>query len=235
MNNKTITIIHPSRQRPEMALQTKKNWMQNAIHKSSIEYILSIDNNDPTLYDYNWMFSHEYDTKIKYNNNWSAMEAINVVAPQSIGNLIVVVSDDFDCFEGWDEYLLSHLQGDSDYIVKTSDGYMNSDWLITLPIMDRAYYNRFGYVYHPEYKHMWSDTEMTTVGHMLGKIVDLQNSNAVFKHRHYTINEMQKDAVNEKNDATWNQGKSLFLERFDKDFDLPAEQIVLRFPKEKFL
>jgi hypothetical protein len=235
MNNKTITIIHPSRQRPEMALQTKKNWMQNAIHKSSIEYILSIDNNDPTLYDYNWMFSHEYDTKIKYNNNWSAMEAINVVAPQSIGNLIVVVSDDFDCFEGWDEYLLSHLQGDSDYIVKTSDGYMNSDWLITLPIMDRAYYNRFGYVYHPEYKHMWSDTEMTTVGHMLGKIIDLQNSNAVFKHRHYTINEMQKDAVNEKNDATWNQGKSLFLERFDRDFDLPAEQIVLRFPKEKFL
>jgi hypothetical protein len=235
MNNKTITIIHPSRQRPEMALQTKKNWMQNAIHKSSIEYILSIDNNDPTLYDYNWMFSHEYDTKIKYNNNWSAMEAINVVAPQSIGNLIVVVSDDFDCFEGWDEYLLSHLQGDSDYIVKTSDGYMNSDWLITLPIMDRAYYNRFGYVYHPDYKHMWSDTEMTTVGHMLGKIIDLQNSNAVFKHRHYTINEMQKDAVNEKNDATWNQGKSLFLERFDRDFDLPAEQIVLRFPKEKFL
>jgi hypothetical protein len=46
---------------------------------------------------------------------------------------------------------------------------------------------------------------------------------------------MQKDAVNEKNDATWNQGKTLFLERFDKDFDLPAEQIVLRFPKEKFL
>jgi hypothetical protein len=235
MNNKTISIIHPSRQRPEMALQTKKNWMQNAIHKSSIEYILSIDNNDPTLYDYNWMFSHEYDTKIKYNNNWSAMEAINVVAPQSIGNLIVVVSDDFDCFEGWDEYLLSHLQGDSDYIVKTSDGYMNSDWLITLPIMDRAYYNRFGYVYHPEYKHMWSDTEMTTVGHMLGKIIDLQNSNAVFKHRHYSINEMHKDAVNEKNDATWNQGKSLFLERFDRDFDLPAEQIVVRFPKEKFL
>jgi hypothetical protein len=181
------------------------------------------------------MFSHEYDTKIKYNNNWSAMEAINVVAPQSIGNLIVVVSDDFDCFEGWDEYLLSHLQGDSDYIVKTSDGYMNSDWLITLPIMDRAYYNRFGYVYHPEYKHMWSDTEMTTVGHMLGKIIDLQNSNAVFKHRHYSINEMHKDAVNEKNDATWNQGKSLFLERFDRDFDLPAEQIVVRFPKEKFL
>lgn len=235
MNNKTISIIHPSRQRPEMALQTKKNWMQNAIHKSSIEYILSIDNNDPTLYDYNWMFSHEHDTKIKYNNNWSAIEAINVVAPQSIGNLIVVVSDDFDCFEGWDEYLLSHLQGDTDYIVKTSDGYMNSDWLITLPIMDRAYYNRFGYVYHPEYKHMWSDTEMTTVGHMLGKIIDLQNSNAVFKHRHYSINEMQKDAVNEKNDATWNQGKSLFLERFDRNFDLQREQIVTHFPKEKFL
>lgn len=235
MNNKTITIIHPSRSRPTMAMETKNKWMSNALRPSEIEYILSVDNDDPQLQDYNTAFKYSGDVRMRYNNNNSAMQAINVVAPISSGNLIVVVSDDFDCFEGWDEYLLSHLQGDTDYIVKTSDGYMNSDWLITLPIMDRAYYNRFGYVYHPDYKHMWSDTEMTTVGHMLGKIVDLQNSNAVFKHRHYSINEMQKDAVNEKNDATWNQGKSLFLERFDRDFDLPAEQIVLRFPKEKFL
>ena len=235
MNNKTITIIHPSRSRPAMAFQTKNKWMSNALRPSEIEYILSVDNDDPQLQDYNTEFKYSADVTIKYNNNNSAMQAINVVAPDSKGNLIVVVSDDFDCFEGWDEYLLSHLQGDSDYIVKTSDGYMNSNWLITLPIMDRAYYNRFGYIYHPDYKHMWSDTEMTTVGHMLGKIIDLQNSNAVFKHRHYTINEMQKDAVIEKNDATWNQGKSLFLERFDRDFDLPAEQIVVRFPKEKFL
>jgi hypothetical protein len=235
MNNKTISIIHPSRQRPEMALQTKQNWMRNAIHKNSIEYILSIDNNDPSLHDYNWHFRHQYDTKIEYNNNTSAMDAINVVAPKTVGNLIVVVSDDFDSFEGWDEYLITHLKGDKDFLVKTSDGYMNSDWLVTLPIMDREYYNRFGYVYHPEYKHLWCDTEMTTVGHMLGKIVDLQNSNAVFKHKHYTINGMEKDAVNEKNDATWNQGKSLFLERFDRDFDLKPEEIVKRFPKEKFI
>jgi hypothetical protein len=181
-----------------MAFQTKDKWMSNALRPSEIEYILSVDNDDPQLQDYNTAFKYSADVTIRYNDNNSAMQAINVVAPDSRGNLIVVVSDDFDCFEGWDEYLLSHLQGDSDYIVKTSDGYMNSDWLITLPIMDRAYYNRFGYVYHPDYKHMWSDTEMTTVGHMLGKIVDLQNSNAVFKHRHYSINEMQKDAVNEK-------------------------------------
>ena len=235
MNNKTISIIHPSRQRPEMALQTKNHWMHNAIHKSSIEYVLSIDNSDPSLHDYNWMFRHNYDVRIEYNNNFSAIDAINVVAPQIVGNIIIVVSDDFECFEGWDEYLLTHLEGDEDYLVKTSDGYLNNDWLITLPIMDRKYYNRFGYVYHPEYKHMWSDTEMTTVGNMLGKIVDLQNSNAVFKHKHYTINGMEKDAVNEKNDATWNQGKALFLERFDRNFDLSAEEIVKHFPKEKFL
>ena len=46
---------------------------------------------------------------------------------------------------------------------------------------------------------------------------------------------MAKDAVNEKNDATWNQGKALFLERFDRNFDLSAEEIVKHFPKEKFL
>lgn len=235
MNNKTISIIHPSRQRPDMAFKTKSNWMSRATHRSEIEYVLSIDNDDPEYHNYNWMFRHQYDTRIEYNNNESAIQAINCVVAKTTGNIIVVVSDDFDCFDGWDEYLINHLSGFDDYLVKTSDGYMSNDWLITLPIMDRKYYNRFGYIYHPDYKHMFSDTEMTTVGHMLGNVLDLQNANAVFKHNHYTIQGMEKDAVNIKNDATWNQGKALFLERFDRNFDLPNDQIVQFFPREKFL
>ena len=103
MNNKTITIIHPSRSRPAMAFQTKNKWMSNALRPSEIEYILSVDNDDPQLQDYNTEFKYSGDVTIRYNNNNSAMQAINVVAPDSKGNLIVVVSDDFDCFEGWDE------------------------------------------------------------------------------------------------------------------------------------
>ena len=56
MKNKPISIIHPSRQRPLMAYETYKKWMTNAVNPPEVEYILSVDNDDPTLQQYNWEF-----------------------------------------------------------------------------------------------------------------------------------------------------------------------------------
>ena len=231
-----ISIIHPSRQRPELAFKTQKKWMSSAIHKENIEYRLSLDNDDPMTSEYNSIFRGDESVIIDYNNNKSAIEAINNCAQSCRGNLFVVVSDDFDCFEGWDDYLLKSLEGKEDYLVRTSDGYNNSNrnWLVTLPIMDRAYYNRFGYIYHPDYIHLWCDTEMTAVGEMLGKIVDLQGDDCIFKHLHHSINLTPKDSISSKNDSTWNQGKDCFRARFEKDFDLKAEEIQSRLPREMF-
>jgi len=235
MESKKISIIHPSRQRPAMAYQTYKKWMSQCLHPKDVEYILSVDNDDSTLQQYNWEFREALDVTFQYNNNRSAIDAINVGAKLTNGRLLIVVSDDFDAFFGWDEFLLEKLEGHKDYIVKTNDGYLGNNWLITLPIMDREYYNRFGYIYYPEYKHLWCDTEMTVVANMLGKTIDLQHfTDKIFKHNHHTIGLMEKDSIAIKNDATWDQGKSLFLERYDADFYI-NDEIVFRYEREKFL
>jgi len=230
----SISIIHPSRGRCAMATQTAQKWMQNTKHTNQIEYWFACDSDD-TQFD---MYQNSIQTmglRANFSRNKSAIDAINRVAPLTKGNLIVVVSDDFDTFYGWDDFLLNSLSGKKDYLVKTSDGYMNNNWLITLPIMDRFYYNRFGYIYHPEYKHMFCDTEMTCVGNMLGKVVDLQNPSAIFQHNHYSIGKMNKDEINVKNDSTWNQGKELFLSRHDMNFGLKPEEVIMTYPKEMFL
>lgn len=230
----SISIIHPSRGRYEMATATAQKWLGNAKHGSQIEYWFACDSDDPqhSMYQNSIM---ALGLRGNYSPNKSAIEAINRVTPLTKGNLIVVVSDDFDCFYGWDDFLLNSLAGCKDYLVKTKDGYMNNNWLITLPIMDRAYYNRFGYVYHPEYKHMFCDTEMTCVGNMLGKVIDLQNDTAIFQHNHYSIGRMNKDEINVKNDSTWNQGKELFLSRHAILFGLKPDDITMTYPREMFL
>lgn len=233
---KKISIIHPSRQRPQMAYETYKKWMTQCVHTNEVEYILSVDNDDPTLQSYNWEFKNALDVTFHYNNNRSAIDAINYAAQFAKGNIFIVVSDDFDTFFAWDEFLLEKLKDYCDFIVKTNDGYLGNNWLITLPILDREYYNRFEYIYYPEYKHLWCDTEMTVVGKMLGKIIDLQHfTDKVFKHNHHTMGLMEKDEIAVKNDATWDQGKSLFLERYDADFYINQDEIVFRFEREKFL
>jgi hypothetical protein len=172
-----------------------------------IEYLFSFDCDDDTI---------PKSVNGLMLPNKSAIEAINNAVKFVSGDLIIVVSDDFsEPPKGWDRMLLNQLEGCSDFIVKTQDGIQKT--LITLPIMDREYYNRFGYIYYPEYQHLFADTEMTVVGHMLGKVI---NSNILIPHYHYSTGMTQKDAINEKNDATNAQGEALFNKRKEINFGI---------------
>lgn len=205
-----ISIIHPSRSRPGIAGMTRNKWLLNAHYPEDIEYILSLDRSDPQGKMY-----RNPTGKILFNNNISAIGAINHAARHATGDLIIVVSDDFDCLPHWDTLLLKELEGKRDFLVKTPDGLQPT--IITLPIMDRTYYERFGYVYHPDYKHMFADTEMTAVGHLLGKVIHVD---LLFEHKHYSLGKSKKDAVNKKNDATWHQGKNFFHKRLKTNFGI---------------
>lgn len=200
-----ISIIHPSRHRIKQALRTRHNWISRA--EMPIEYLFSFDCDDDTI---------PKSVNGLMLPNKSAIEAINNAVKFVSGDLIIVVSDDFsEPPKGWDRMLLNQLEGCSDFIVKTQDGIQKT--LITLPIMDREYYNRFGYIYYPEYQHLFADTEMTVVGHMLGKVI---NSNILIPHYHYSTGMTQKDAINEKNDATNAQGEALFNKRKEINFGI---------------
>lgn len=209
-----ISIIHPSRSRPREAEKAIKLWLDNAKDKSQIQYILSVDKDDRELIGYK-RIAGAYGVTVHIAMNKSAIEAINRATSKSEGNLIIVVSDDFLCEKDWDEKLLTELEGKEDYLVKTVDCIQPT--LITLPVMDRAYYNRFGYVYEPGYIHMFCDEEMTTVGYMLGKVI---KSDIVFEHIHYSTGKFQKDSISTKNDKTWNQGKKYFQERLKTNFGI---------------
>lgn len=216
-----ISLIHPSRSRPQQAAATAKAWLSSAKDKSNIEYIFSLDSDDPTYEKVYSQFKEEPNFRFNMGYHKSAIEAINNAAKIATGDLFIVVSDDFACPFHWDDALLNMVGKLTDFIVKTEDG--AQPWIITLPIMDRVYYERFGYIYHPDYQHMFCDTEMTHVGHLLGKVIELP---ITFKHNHYTTGKTAKDAVNVKNDATWNQGEKLYLERVMRNFDLPEADLV---------
>lgn len=186
---------------------------------NDFQYILSVDIDDPMRDEYFDSFTGVVN--FIRNNNKSAIEAINRAAKVATGDLFIVISDDMDCPEHWDTQLLTALEGKEDYCVKVSDG--KQPFIMTLPIMDRKYYNRFGYVYYPGYAHMFADTEMSAVAWMLGKYtpVDVE-----FTHNHYSYGNTPKDRINVKNDATWGQGEALFKKRRRMNFELPLADIV---------
>lgn len=205
-----ISVIHPSRNRPFEAFLAYNSWLSKADNK--FEYILSLDNSESEIKQYK---SWATPCDVIQSNNKTAIEAINKAAKISKGKIIIVISDDFDCPEHWDTLLLEALKDKSDFVVKTQDGIQKT--LITLPIMDRMFYNRFGYIYQPDYIHMGCDVELTAVGLMLGKFINLP---LMFTHNHYSVGKSQKDAINEKNDLTYAHGDMILNEHRKNNFGI---------------
>lgn len=206
-----ISVIHPSRGRPLKAKRAYNHWTGNGV---VFEWIVSIDTDDPTANQYKELFKNDAVKVVQYPNR-SITDAVNNGARWTSGDLLIVVSDDFLCPPGWSEGLIKHLQGKSDFVARVSDGKQN--WIVTLPMMDRVYYDGKGYMYNPAYLHMFCDTEMTTVAELEGKIVDVP---MVFTHEHPMYGACKEDETNRRANRTWDQGKKVYLSRLKTNFGI---------------
>lgn len=218
-----ISILHPSRSRPHKSIRCLKAWFDAGMITGKYEFIISLDKDDPELSRYHELYDLYYGRaaqlrgqfKLIENKNRSAVDAINNAAKVASADIMIVVSDDTEPCQFWYKKVLE-FSSKKDWIIKTQDGIQS--WIITMPIMDRAYYNRFGYIYHPDYLHMFCDTELTCVADITGRKLI---SDLLFPHKHYSVTKEAPDAVNRKADATWAQGEKLFLDRYKRNFDLP--------------
>lgn len=208
-----ISILHPSFGRPELARKCYDEWMGKATGTTDIEYILCLSTKDNTE-AYIDAFKGAKVQFIFLPDN-GLVKQVNEAALHSKGGLLISVSDDFGCPDNWDLELCHALSGQQDYIVKTKDGLQ--PFIITLPIMDRVYYERFWYVYHPSYNHMYGDTELADVGQLLGKTVTLDLH---FPHRHYSTKAMKRDATNIQNDSFYGVDGETYKKRKARNFDI---------------
>lgn len=209
-----ISIIHATR-RGSKAFDAINQWLWNASMEQPPEYIVSVDSDDP--YD-NYTFSDclEYPhLKVIRNSNRSAVDAFNRGAEVATGDLFVCISDDMVCFKDWDLHLLEALKDQNDFYLKVQDGIQPT--LVTLPIFDREYYNRLGYVWYEGYSHMFCDQEATAAAIMLGRYI---KSGLMFPHAHYSTDRSKYDEINRKNDSTWGQGEALFNARLKTNFGI---------------
>lgn len=185
-----FSIIHPSRNRPDKSRETFKKWFERA-DSNDYQWITSLDQDDPTLKHYDYV-------NPLISNNRSCVDAINNAAKIAIGNIFIVVSDDTDCPNGWDSKLKNEIGNKSDFLLKVDDGIQN--YICTMTVMDRTYFQRDNYIYHPEIKHQFADTYLTCVADIRGRLI---HSKLKFYHNHYSVNGTEPDELHKRNDATF--------------------------------
>lgn len=212
-----ISLLHPSRSRIDKSFETTEKWIMRSRAHLGIEVIISLDEDDPQLDTYKEVYTG-YEVVIT-NPNRSAVDAINAAAKVATGDIMIVLSDDTDCPDNWAELIETEVRGKKDFVLRVEDGIQS--WLCTMPIIDRTYYNRFGYVYNPSYRHMFCDTEFSHIAYGLNRVI---KSNLLFEHLHYSVKRLgiKPDEINHRADRTTSEGRDLYLKRMQNGFDLPG-------------
>lgn len=201
-----VLIKWPSRERPDLFFATLKQWLVVLSGKHSVHFLFSFDAKDvmtdeaqrrklagifdnhatacatmgvSNVISYQVCVGPEHRTKVQACN--ADIDYSNV----RDWDLLIVTSDDmWPMRVGIDDSLIRASEN-LDVALWVYDGH-RPDALVTLPVMTRSYYARFGYVYHPAYQSQFCDNEWTDVALAAGKLIGpFGNKNDVWiEHRH---------------------------------------------------
>ncbi len=211
-----ISLIHPSRGRAWKAAATADKWIKLA--GCDVQHIFSIDLDDP---DYSRYCMINLDVKSSCfipGNNKSVVEATNIAATRANSDIILYLSDDFDCFPNWGQAVIKEFEGVTEpMLLKVHDNLQNFyARVLTIPIMNRALYEKLGYFFHPEYKSMWVDCDLFETCSIIGAIKNAPH--LVFPHEHHSIGKADNDETYKRSEANWNQGLEIFNRRKKQRF-----------------
>jgi glycosyltransferase involved in cell wall biosynthesis len=223
MTRTLISLLHPSRSRPAKSFENSREWIEKA--GCEVELIVSVDETDPMLHGY---FERYGDiVNLLVNNNTSVVEATNHAAKKAKGAVLVYLSDDFKCPDNWGQLVLKELEGeDGPCLIKVDDCLQRFRVpVLTIPIMNRALYEKLGYFWHPAYRSMFVDEDLYWSAHILKALKFCEHLK--FPHEHCSIGKCENDETYQRSAANWDQGKELFAQRQAAGFPLMKKLSIL--------
>ena len=102
-----------------------------------------------------------------------------------------------------------------DGVLWYSDGHQK-DVLNTLCILGKKYYERFNYIYYPEYKSWYSDNEFTKVSKILNKVKYFDR--VIIEHQHPDWGYGKHDIIHIDNHKNASFDRNIFQNREKKNF-----------------
>lgn len=223
-----ILLKCPTRSRPQRIVDTLRKYVQLANHPELLGVAVSCDADDSTMQPTDQLMgvlSPCAWKRVFYSENKSKIEACNANIHEIDypWDIVVLVSDDMiPQIRGYDDILRSHMQArfpDTDGILWFHDGYQG-DKLNTLTIFGRKMYDRFGYLYHPSYKSLFCDTELTDLckGELRSKCSYVPYT--IIRHEHPGTGFGQHmDGLYQKNQRYWNEDMYNYIARKTYAYD----------------
>jgi hypothetical protein len=220
MTNKPLHIAFKftTRSRPDLFHRGMKSIIDNLSDKENYSILVTCDSDDKTMIDA-WK---QYPTKkvqFVYGTSFSKIDAINrdLQYLNCEFDILINMSDDMVFVKhGFDEVIRADFENDTDLCLHYPDGYRND--IITMAILGKEYFNRFGYIYHWKYTSLYCDNEMTDVAKMLDAYKF--NEALIFKHLHPSNEkDVKLDAQYQFTESFYHIDKDVYENRKSTNFE----------------
>lgn len=217
-----LVIKFPTRGRPDKFLKVLEKYVKNLDDRST-KIIVSCDIDDVKMNneDIRDILSQYDNVVLNYGNNKTKIEAINADLNNVDFDIILLASDDMvPIVKGYDTIIktkmLEHYP-DTDGVLWFNDGYQGNK-LNTLCILGKKYYDRFKYIYNPEYISVWSDNEFMDVANLLGKQTYFEQ--VIIQHQHPDWGHGNRDEIHGLNIKNESHDRNVYNKRKQINFNI---------------
>jgi hypothetical protein len=216
-----ILIKFPTRNRREKFFEVLQKYYDFALDKKNIEFLITLDEDDESMNneDVREKLQTFKNLKFVYGNSLNKISAVNRDITEGNWDIILLASDDMIPNQlGYDDVIRNKMKQyfpNTDGVLWFNDGYQGNK-LNTLCILGKKYYQRFDYIYHPEYKSTWCDNEFMDVANILNK--QKYFDFIIIKHEHPDWGFGYTDEIHKKNLENLNHDMNLYKQRKKNNF-----------------
>ena len=220
-----ILFKFPARARKEKLFDKLNHYYDLMVDQENFTFLVSIDHDDEILNTPEVLekLQKYFRLKAVVGESKGKIFACNrdIDEHEESWDIVVLVSDDMmPKVKGYDMHIRKGYKKyfpDFDGVLHFNDGHQK-DKLNTLCILGKPYYDRFGYIYNPEYVSLFCDNEFMDVSRILGKTKYIPM--VIIEHQHWAWGYGGMDALYQKNEGPIQKDRDTYLRRKKQEFDL---------------
>ena len=216
-----ILFKYTTRSRRSNFLRGYDSILNKIANREDYHVLISVDKDDQSMYPLPVLDGNH---TFVVGNSKNKIDAINrdINEFDYDFDILINMSDDMIFTKkGFDDIIRAEFYNDFNQYVHYNDGNQKCN-VCTMHIVGRNYYDRFKYIYHPDYISLWCDVENDIVAKQLGCYKYMGDNLKLFRHLHPAWGLAPQDelSIKTENRALWVADEITFNKRKIKNFGL---------------
>jgi len=219
-----LLVKFPTRGRPDKFFSVLDQYRELSRSKN-VKFLITCDLDDVTMNNeaVKDRFKSYDNVEVCYGNSKTKIQAVNADMKGRDFDICLLASDDMIPERvGYDLEIIDQMKvnyPDYDGVIWFSDGYQKQK-LNTLIVLGKRYYDRFGYLYHPDYVSFYCDNEFMQVAFALGKQTYVDD--VIIRHEHPDNTKEAIDMTYAVNNQHVMRDHMTFIQRSQRMFGLQS-------------